>query len=301
MVLCSFSPVAVWAAPTKVASVVATLNFNNGRIDIARAKLSFDKSIVPEADERLVAAQLDQLAAETKRLAGSSAGFREKMAAVRRVIYEPGPWNGNRPFRYDLADPLGTKIENKLLSTYLRTRRGNCISMPVLFVILAHRLGIDATLAVAPLHVFVKVTDPAGREWNVEATDGANAMRTDWYRQKFGISEQAIESGIYMRKLSSQEAAALLANVVVEKLLADGRYEEAATAAGQILAVSPRDIHAMLQQGTAYARLLETEFDTRYPNPAAIPPELKPRWQMLVHGNRRAFAKAEELGWTPAP
>jgi regulator of sirC expression with transglutaminase-like and TPR domain len=260
-----------------------------------------DSVVVGDASSRAVLRQISILAMAAKELAGPTAGFREKMAAVRRVIYEPGPWNEHRPFRYDLADPLGIKIENKLLSTYLRTRRGNCISMPVLFVILAQRLGIDATLAVAPLHVFVKVTDPTGREWNIEATDGANAMRADWYRQKFGISERAIESGIYMRKLSPQESAALLGNVVVEKLLANGRYQEAATAAGQILAVSPRDIHAMLQQGTAYARLLETEFDARYPKPAAIPQALRPRWQMLVDGNRRAFAKAEELGWTPAP
>ncbi|WP_133064242.1 tetratricopeptide repeat protein [Sandarakinorhabdus cyanobacteriorum] len=147
----------------------------------------------------------------------------------------------------------------------------------------------------------MKITDPSGREWNVETTDGANAMRTDWYRQKFVISDRAVESGIYLRKLSPQETAALLANVVVEKLVADGRYEEAVDAAREILAASPRDVHALLQLGNAYGRMVESEFTSRYPTPAAIPPALKPRWQMLIEANRKAFADAEALGWTPAP
>lgn len=264
-------------------------------------KLAIDRRINPELDISIARRQIDKLASEAQRLVGPQAGFRERMAAVRRVIYDPGPWNDGRPFQYDLVDPLGTKIENKLLATYLRTRRGNCVSMPVLFVILAQRLGIDATLAVAPLHIFVKVTDPSGREWNVETTDGGNAMRTDWFRQKFGISERAVESGIYLRKLSPKETSALLANVVVEKLVADGRYAHAVDTAREILKASPRDVHALLQLGNAYGRMIEAEFTSRYPTPAAIPPALRSRWKILVEANQKAFSDAEALGWTPAP
>ena len=42
------------------------------------------------------------------------------------------------------------------MSHYLATRKGNCVSMPVLFVILGQKLGLPITLAIAPNHVFAK-------------------------------------------------------------------------------------------------------------------------------------------------
>ena len=69
---------------------------------------------------------------------------------------ESGPLNVdsayNRPFTYDLKDPLGQQVRSKMLSTYVRTRKGNCVSMPVLFLIVADRLGLKVRLAAAPLN-----------------------------------------------------------------------------------------------------------------------------------------------------
>ena len=59
-----------------------------------------------------------------------NANAQARMEALRLYLYEPGPWNDQRPYQYDFADPTGTKVENKLLANYLRTRKGNCVSMP---------------------------------------------------------------------------------------------------------------------------------------------------------------------------
>jgi hypothetical protein len=80
-------------------------------------------------------AELDQMAEEARRLAGPSPTEGDLLAALRKLIYESGPWNGYRPFAYDHSDPYGDHISNKLLHAYLATRLGNCISMPVLFLI----------------------------------------------------------------------------------------------------------------------------------------------------------------------
>jgi len=64
-----------------------------------------------------------------------------------------------------------------LLQRYLTTRRGNCITMPILFLALGQRLGLTMTLAEAPLHVFVKYTDDDGAVWNLEATSGGGVTR----------------------------------------------------------------------------------------------------------------------------
>jgi hypothetical protein len=250
-------------------------------------------------DQMALAKTLDSMTATLAAMAGPGASATRKAGMVRHFLYDPGPWNDNKPFRYDLADPYGTRIENKLLGTYLRTRLGNCVSMPTLFLILADRLGANVTLSTAPLHVFVKFTDENGRVLDIETTDGAHAMREDWYRRKLAIPDKAVKSGIYMAKLSREETVALMADTVVESLMEHGRYQEAADVAAVILKHYPRNIDAIVQQGSAYGHMLDAEFQRRYANPGAIPVGLRPRYEMLVAKNRKAFETAETLGWKP--
>ncbi len=62
---------------------------------------------------------------------------------LQTYLYLSGPWNGQQPFKYDVNDPYGREIHNKLLSTHLSTRRGNCILMPLLFIALGQKLGLS--------------------------------------------------------------------------------------------------------------------------------------------------------------
>src|SRR6185295_18483907 len=109
-----------------------------------------------------------------------------------RAIYEVGAWNYGRAFGYDHADPFGRILANRLLFTYLRTRQGNCISMPTLFLIVADRMGLNVHLATAPLHMFVRYTDPQGADHNLETTSGGHEARDALYRQNFPMTDRAI-------------------------------------------------------------------------------------------------------------
>lgn len=269
------------------------------KTDFAYAKLRLDHLIDPSIDQKAITRTIDGMAATIAAMAGPRASATRKVGMLRHYLYDPGPWNDNRPFRYDLADPYGKKIENKLLATYLRTRLGNCVSMPVLFAILADRLGADVTLSTAPLHVFVKMTDETGRVIDIEATDHGYPVKDEFYRRKLAISDKAVASGIYLAKLSRAESVALITDTVVECLMKRGRYAEAVDVAAAILQHYPRNIDAIVQQASAYGYMLKAEFEDRYSNPNAIPPELRPRYEMLVAKNRKAFETAEGLGWTP--
>lgn len=262
------------------------------------AKLALDNLIspTPAAVSREIAIFVDAV----RHMAGPNPTVPYKVAAIRRVIYERGPWNGNRPFGYDLADPYGLKIENKLLSTYMRTRLGNCVSMPTLFMILAERVGLEASFVVAPLHVFVQFTHPERGPTNVEATSGAHFARNEWYREKMPMTDRAIESGVYMRALTKAEGVALLATTVLEYLERERRYHDVADVADMILGANPRDALTMVKRGTAFGHILQAEFLNRFPSPASIPSSLQSRYRMLADLNRRAFEDAERLGWEPS-
>jgi regulator of sirC expression with transglutaminase-like and TPR domain len=238
---------------------------------------------------------------------GPSPSDAQKLSALRRYIYDSGEWNGHKPFAYDLTDPYGLKIRNKLLTTYLETRSGNCVSMPVLFVILGERIGLKMTLAVAPQHMLVKYTDAAsGKTINLEATSGGWPSRDIWYRQNMSMSDEAIRNGLYMRPLSKREVRAALASVVMEDLMEKNRFAETIQVAIAILEHYPTFASALLTQGTASIRQIEAEVHAKYPNPKDMPPQVRQQYQIMIDTVSEPYRRVEALGWRetdgqPAP
>lgn len=299
----SFSAVEATASQAQVA-VPATLvrqvlGASEADFDYLRAAIAFEKLIAPASDATITEATVARLVDAAHQMAGPNPTDAYKLAAIRKAIYGSGAWNYDRAFSYDLDDPLGQKPQNRLLSTYIETRKGNCVSMPILFLIVADRMGLKVSLATAPLHIFVRYTDPQGVEHNLETTSGGRAARTEWYRQNLPMSDRAIANGIYMRTLSRRESIATMANTTLEFLIQRGRYAEAIEVADAILAANPRDAHAMVKKGSAYAGLLQQEFIDKYPTPPLIPPTLRSRYRMLAHQNEKAFKDAGALGWEP--
>lgn len=295
---------AVEAAPEEpVAIVRELLETPEYSIDFAQAKLAIDASIDPATDAGAIRAELDAMVATVERMLATippeKAGTnREKLAALRAFLYEPGWWNDHRPFQYDFSDAYGQNLGAQLLSTYLRSRRGNCVSMPILFAILGDRLGLDVTLSTAPLHVFVKYTDDSGTTWNLEATSGAGFTRDVWYRERLPpITDEAITNGVYLKTLTRREAVSVMAATLLEYLLAQRRYAEAIAVADVLIEVYPANAHALVKKGTAYARLLNENFIRKYPRESDIPADELPYAVELYQANQEAFARAEALGW----
>lgn len=187
-----------------------------------------------------------------------------------------------------------------MLSTYIRTRKGNCVSMPVLFLIVADRIGLKVRLAAAPLHLFVRYIDPAGVSHNLEATSGGNEAPAEVYRRNMPMSERAIRSGLYMRTLSKRETIAQMAASVLDFLMAERRFQEAADVADAMLAVNSRDAYALVKKGSAMGEMIKAEFAVNFPTPDLIPPSLRPRYSMLAAANEKAFRDAAALGWEPS-
>lgn len=275
-----------------------------GEMDFARAKISVDRYVDPTVDARTVLSSIEAIAGTAQRMIadrrreGLSTESMAKLDILRTVIYEPGYWNNGRPFEYDLTDPMGQNQGAQLLSVYLATRKGNCVSMPILFLAVGERLGLDLTLSIAPLHLFVKYTDdPSGLTYNLETSSGAGFTRDVWYRRKLPMTDKAIANGVYLKTLSRQETLAVIATPLLDHLLARGRYEEAIAVADVLLEAYPALAYALVKKGTAYHRLLEDNFIRRYPQESDIPQEQISYATALLRANRDAFAQAEALGW----
>ena len=294
------SPATQSRLPNAIQTVLALLDVPEHKLDFARAKLTIDNLIDPAIDVEASLSEIDGMVQAIWGMVGPSASSMEKVAAIRTYIYKSGPWNGYRPYQYDHDDPLGIHLPNKLIPNYVASRRGNCITMPFLFIMLADRMGVNVTASTAPLHVMVKFTDDAtGRTYNLETTSGALPAREVWYRQNMPMTDRAISNGLYLRTLTRKETVAVMATVLVEHYLDRGQYEKSIAAADAVLRYYPDYAYTLVKKGTAYYHLLNENYYKKYPTPRDIPFMEQSRFIHWSESNRLAFERAEALGWRP--
>lgn len=97
--------------------------------------------------------------------------------------------------------------DDVFISGLLRTGKGSCSSMPVLFVTLARRLGYPVRLAMTRHHLYCRWED--GREsFNMEISgEGVDDPSDDFYRgPPFSPSEDEIRGEGLLRSLTNKEA-----------------------------------------------------------------------------------------------
>lgn len=281
-----------------LAPLRAQFQLPDEQVDYAAAKLVVDRLIDPSTDTAAVRRELDHWEAAVRGNVPANPTARQVLDALLKTLYQPGPWNQGKPFSYDLSDPLGKNPKNKQLATYLATRKGNCVSMPILFVILGQRLGLPVALATAPNHVLVKFADDTQQMWlNVEATAGGFKHDSS-YQRETGISEAALDNGLYLRPLLPHEGLGVIAGTLMEHY---GAKKDAAALMAVVdlaLTANPKDPVAMIWKANAYYLDTQQRITSKYPNAADVPPELHAEYRRVTQENLAWFAKAESLGWT---
>ncbi len=288
---------AVQPQPAGLESIRQMLTAPEEQIDLAKAKLIIDRVIDPSIDVANELSQLDAIAQQVRSRLPASATSHEKIEALRAQLYEAGPWNDNQPFRYDMNDPFGHTIHNKLLATYLATKKGNCVSMPMLFIVLGQRLGIDVTAATAPEHIFVKYRDEAGALYNLETTSGAGFTSDGWIQRQMPMTPESLANGIYLRRLSKMETVVVMLGTLMEFYGQQNRQQERIELAQVALEYSPKDVSAMLHIHSAYGRLVQQNFESKYALTTEIPLEQRAYFRQLNDTGQLWRRKAEELGW----
>ncbi len=170
--------------------------------------------------------------------------------------------------------------------------------MPILFAALAQRLHLKATLSTAPGHMFVKYTDDVtGKTVNLETTSGAYPARDVYIRQNMPMTDEAVANGIYMKTLTRKEALVILAGIVIEREMSDGRYQEAWDIAELLRPYYPNDPVVMLTPADAALALVREEYLSKYPRKDDIPPERLDRLHFLERSVSDALNHAYALGW----
>jgi regulator of sirC expression with transglutaminase-like and TPR domain len=275
--------------------VEALFHMNGDFVDV---KIAIDKLVDPSIDMIALRKQFDDYRAPLVTMLQGVIGDHEKLAVLRRFIYEPGPWNNYKVLAYDHNDPLAQILEHRFLGYTIDNRSGTCSTMPQLMMLLGKSIGLRMTLAFLPKHNFIKFTDEQNREWNLEATSGGGYTRESHYRKSTPISDRAVETGAYMRALSDEEAIASLAHFVGEWYLKRGRPEDAIAAYTVLLRHNPKDVSAWVGRGSAHALILRHEFIGKFNRMNEMTPQQQQDAMYLSDMNKHDFDQAEALGWS---
>ena len=139
-----------------------------------------------------------------------------KRASIFAIMCDTIPINFNgkilkyEPFGYDFTDVFGHKTQESLfVSKLLETQKGNCHSLPYLYKILAEEIGIEANLALAPNHVYIKHRSIKDGWYNTELTSGIFPIDA-WIMASGFVHIDAISNGVYMKALNNKESIALV-------------------------------------------------------------------------------------------
>ncbi len=270
-------------------------------VDIGLWALLIAKEVNPELEIEPYLKQLDELAAAVVKGLPNQDEDMAKLMITQIVLYQPGFWNENKTYAYDLDDPLGNKGNNKLLSTYMDTRKGNCVSMPTLYWAVLER--VDANLPIygsqAPFHLFIRMKDrQKGNLVNMETTNGHTA-RTEWLISQSGATEKQIESGLYFQNMSKKQFLSILITDLENKAVKKGDLAMAWKYNQLILQLDPHSVHARVNRGAIHHMKAKSIVDEAKSANRPLTPGEKTEIKQLGEKGNREFEFARSKGWEP--
>lgn len=152
------------------------------------------------------------------------------------------------PLTYDFEDYMGKDDWSKMfVKKLLETGKGQCNSLPQLYLILAEEIGAEANLALSPNHSYIKFQDDEKWKWyNVELTNGM--LTTDAFILQSGyVKAEALQNKVYMNPLSKQQLQShLYMNLALGYIRKYGYDEFVNEILTQALDLNPSNVQAYL-------------------------------------------------------
>jgi regulator of sirC expression with transglutaminase-like and TPR domain len=191
------------------------------KIDVGMAAIVFAHVLFPDhVNVASYSLQLDRLADETRLLIPFTASSDQKIAALAEVLYR------REGYIYDFSPASSTKTTNYFLPAMLDKKQGTCVTLPMLFMAVAQRLGVPVYPVHAPQHTFLRNLDAAATIRNIEATSGGTKLDSSYINENH-ISQTAIDKGTYLRTLTYREYLADLLTFNGRALAQNHQYDEA--------------------------------------------------------------------------
>jgi regulator of sirC expression with transglutaminase-like and TPR domain len=192
-------------APTPL-EYFGSLAQSDDEFPLLEAAASIAQDEYADLDVQQVLGDVDQLLARLKRRLPADAAPLQRLRALNQFFFRDLSFGGNVN---DYCDP-----DNSYLNVVLRTRRGNQITLAVLWIELAQGLGLHARGVCFPGHFMVKVNLPKGQVV-IDPFTGQSlsreelAERLEPYKRRSGlIDEFEVPLGLYLQAAPARDIIA---------------------------------------------------------------------------------------------
>jgi regulator of sirC expression with transglutaminase-like and TPR domain len=192
-----------------------------GQIDHGLVALSLAKEFYPDINVDAYSKTIDSLAERVRRLVNDSDDPNVKVDAINTVLFE------QENFDYDLEALAGNRDEPGFLNVLLDTKKGNCVSLPALYMAIAHRLGYPIYPVFAPAHIFLRYVDPRRGISNIETTHRGIYYPDKDYIESFNLDDRAGKVNNYLRTGTYREFLGCLVDKSASRYSRLGQPEKA--------------------------------------------------------------------------
>lgn len=215
-------------------------------IDLAEAALWIAAETRPELDVTAALRELDALAARARASTDPVRDETARVEALNRALFVDEGFHGNRDGYYE--------VENSDLGLVLERRTGIPITLCIVYVEVAQRLGLHASGVGFPGHYLAKVV--GDREIVVDAFLGRTLSEAECgerLRQALGPDARFDRS--WLRAASHKETLARILSNLKHIHIASGDHARALDCAERVLLLAPDAPLELRDRGLLYAAL----------------------------------------------
>lgn len=171
------------------------------KIDIGLAALISAKEVYPDLDIKAYSRQIDELVNRARTFIGNKQDPKQRIRALSEFFFTA------EGYRYDKITGSSKNLENHYLNGILDTKKGNCSTMPMLYMVVAQRLGYPIYPVAAPDHLFLRYISPPPHKYlNIETTSAVGGSPDDQvYIKGLEVSETALKKGAYLRTMTYRQ------------------------------------------------------------------------------------------------
>ena len=247
-------PILAWGNPPFKGSIETQLlqiqQDSNTSPDLLETLLMVSKHWQPSLDLAPLKEKVEKLTRSARQNLKEQDKPENIIQILRTLIHDAG--------RYDYTDQVDAKgvpinPEELFLHGLLDTRKGYCMNLSLLYLILGQKLGLPLHGVALPNHFFVRY-EQEGVHINIETTERGASYPDSFYQQRFGALADN-QNSYFMKNLSSRKTLGAYFSNVGMVYYQNQKPERAVFYLGLSTTINPQSIDAQNNLANIYSEL----------------------------------------------
>jgi len=234
--------------------LASVLTLNEKEIDLAETLLLISRDRDPTLDLTPLRAELDRLTRSARDQLRETSSPEEIVSALRKTIHREGG------YRYtDRVDARGIPLNPSELFLHgmLASKRGYCMNLSLLYLIIGDRLNLPLYGVPMPNHFFVRYVS-GNSHINIEATERGARYPDNFYRRRFGVPANATGT-FFMQNLGKKATIGAYFSNIGMVYYKENQPEKAIFYLDLSAKINPRSIEAHNNLGNIYSETRQIE------------------------------------------